>query len=220
MQPLDCPRWAVLLDRFRDLVSEGDPVVERLDAQELDQGVEFVDVVLHRRARQTPPILAFECTARNSGFRRLVLDVVCLVYAIMGEHHRQSCESVPEEHTEDDAPPLDAEQGILLLARRLRLASVTFTVGLIRFIIVLLVLLGFLGLRLVLSAVIMCRVLVCNDTVGCDNYVCTFEPLGICENVTTMSTRKFRCGTPVVRLGPWCSITTRCLVIFLISAAH
>ena len=74
MKTLDRSLWTTFLDGFRNLRTEGWPVVQRLDPEELDQGVEFIDIVLHGSASQTPSVLALEGAAGDSTLSITILD--------------------------------------------------------------------------------------------------------------------------------------------------
>lgn len=71
------------------------PVVERLDAEELEERIEFFDTVLpalvlvnaterqpvysHGRTGETPPVLAFQGTTADGTLSLFVLDVVSFI---------------------------------------------------------------------------------------------------------------------------------------------
>lgn len=91
MQALDRALRPPVLDRLRDLLLELGPVVERAQAQELEQRVQLLDVVLHRRAREAPAELRLERVARARALRRPVLDVVRLVCLPVSARHFSTC---------------------------------------------------------------------------------------------------------------------------------
>lgn len=80
MQPLDCALGSVFLHRFGDLRAECRPVVERPNAQELDEGVELVDIVLHGCTRETPAVFTVQSAAGLSSLGSLILDIMRFIW--------------------------------------------------------------------------------------------------------------------------------------------